>query len=51
MALLETKNLHTYFKTRRGTVKAVNGVSYSIEPGKTPGVWWGNPVPESPSPP
>ena len=30
MALLETKNLHTYFKTRRGTVKAVNGVSYSI---------------------
>ena len=38
MALLETKNLHTYFKTRRGTVKAVNGVSYSIEPGKTLGV-------------
>ena len=38
MALLETKNLHTYFKTRRGIVKAVNGVSYSIEPGKTLGV-------------
>ena len=38
MALLETKNLHTYFKTRRGTVKAVNGVWYSIEPGKTLGV-------------
>ena len=38
MALLETKNLHTYFKTRRGVVKAVNGVSYSIEPGKTLGV-------------
>ena len=36
MALLETKNLHTYFKTRRGIVKAVNGVSYAIEPGKTP---------------
>ena len=38
MALLETKNLHTYFKTRRGIVKAVNGVSYSIEPGKTLGI-------------
>ena len=38
MALLETKNLHTYFTTRRGIVKAVNGVSYSIEPGKTLGV-------------
>ena len=38
MALLETKNLHTYFKTRRGIVKAVNGVSYAIEPGKTLGV-------------
>ena len=38
MPLLETKELHTYFKTRRGIVKAVNGVSYSIEPGKTLGV-------------
>lgn len=38
MALLETKELHTYFKTRRGIVKAVNGVSYSIEPGKTLGI-------------
>ena len=38
MALLETKNLHTYFKTRRGIVKAVNGVSYAIEPGKTLGI-------------
>ena len=38
MALLETKNLHTYFKTRRGIVKAVNSVSYSIEPGKTLGI-------------
>ena len=38
MALLETKNLHTYFTTKRGIVKAVNGVSYSIEPGKTLGV-------------
>jgi len=38
MALLETKNLHTYFTTKRGIVKAVNGVSYSIEPGKTLGI-------------
>ena len=38
MALLETKDLHTYFKTRRGTVKAVNGVSYSIDSGKTLGI-------------
>ena len=38
MALLEVKNLHTYFKTRKGTVKAVNDVSYSLEPGKTIGI-------------
>ena len=38
MALLEVKNLHTYFKTKKGTVKAVNDVSYSIEPGKTLGI-------------
>ena len=38
MALLEIKNLHTYFKTRKGTVKAVNDVSYSLEPGKTIGI-------------
>ena len=29
MALLEIKDLHTYFETKRGTIKAVNGVSYS----------------------
>lgn len=38
MPLLEVKNLHTYFKTRNGTVKAVNDVSYTIERGKTLGI-------------
>ena len=38
MALLELKHLKTFFKTRRGTVKAVNDVSYSVEAGKTLGV-------------
>ncbi len=35
MNILEIKNLHTYFETRSGTIKAVNGVSLSIEAGKT----------------
>ncbi len=38
MPLLEVKNLQTFFKTRNGTVKAVNDVSYSIERGKTLGI-------------
>ena len=38
MALLEIKNLHTYFKTKKGIVKAVNDVSYSVEAGRTMGV-------------
>lgn len=38
MALLEIKNLHTFFRTKKGTVKAVNDVSYSVEAGKTMGV-------------
>ncbi len=38
MALLELKDLHTFFTTKRGIIKAVNGVSYAVEPGRTLGV-------------
>ncbi len=38
MALLELKDLHTFFTTKRGIVKAVNGASYSVEAGRTLGV-------------
>lgn len=38
MKLLEINNLHTYFSTRRGLIKAVNGVTLSVEEGKTLGV-------------
>ena len=38
MSLLEIKKLHTYFSTRRGLIKAVNGVSYTIDEGKTLGL-------------
>ncbi|HZK10240.1 MAG TPA: ABC transporter ATP-binding protein [Clostridia bacterium] len=36
--LLEIKNLHTYFFTNKGTVRAVQGVDLTIEPGKTLGI-------------
>ena len=36
--LLEVDDLHTFFKTKKGLVKAVNGVSYRVESGKTLGI-------------
>lgn len=36
--LLKLEHLHTYFTTKRGTVKAVNDVSYSVNEGETLGV-------------
>ena len=38
MSLLEIKHLHTNFKTKKGIVRAVNDVSYSLEAGKTVGI-------------
>mgnify|MGYP000992174991 CR=1 FL=1 len=38
MKLLEINNLHTYFTTKRGIIKAANGVSISIDEGKTLGI-------------
>lgn len=38
MALLEVKDLHTVFETPAGTVKAVSGVSFSLERGKVLGI-------------
>ena len=38
MPLLEVKNLHTFFTTKKGIVKAVNDVSYTLEAGKTIGI-------------
>lgn len=38
MKLLEIENLHTYFTTKRGIIKAANGVSLSIDEGKTLGL-------------
>ena len=34
-ALLEVKNLETEFRTGAGVVRAVNGVSYTVDPGET----------------
>jgi peptide/nickel transport system ATP-binding protein len=38
MALLEVKDLRTSFKTEDGIVKAVDGVSFSVEKGETLGI-------------
>jgi len=38
MALLEVDELQTHFFTREGTVRAVDGVTFTIEPGKTLGI-------------
>lgn len=38
MPLLEVNHLHTFFKTKKGIVKAVNDVSYKLEPGRTIGI-------------
>ena len=33
--VLTVDNLHTYFFTRKGVVRAVNGVSFSLDKGRT----------------
>jgi peptide/nickel transport system ATP-binding protein len=38
MALLEVEDLKTYFRTDDGIVKAVDGVNFSVEKGKTLGI-------------
>lgn len=38
MSLLEVEHLHTFFNTKRGVVKAVNDVTYSLEAGETLGI-------------
>ena len=36
--LLTVENLHTQFRTREGTVRAVDGVSFSVDDGETVGI-------------
>jgi oligopeptide transport system ATP-binding protein len=36
--LLEVQDLHTVFRTKEGTVKAVDGVSFELYPGETLGI-------------
>ena len=36
--MLEVRDLHTYFRTMDGVVKAVNGVSFAIAPGSSVGI-------------
>jgi len=35
LPLLEVKNLHTEFRTGAGLVRAVDGISYTVDPGET----------------
>src|SRR6202042_1424291 len=34
-ALLDVRNLHTEFRTGAGLVRAVDGISYTVDPGET----------------
>lgn len=38
LPLLEIRELHTYFHSDKGVIRAVNGVSYTLERGKTLGI-------------
>jgi oligopeptide/dipeptide ABC transporter ATP-binding protein len=38
MSLLEVRDLHTYFKTRAGEVRAVDGISFDVEVGEMLGI-------------
>ncbi len=38
MALLEVKNLHTHFFTREGVVRAVDGIDFEVDRGRTLGI-------------
>ena len=38
MSLLEVRNLKVHFNTRKGLVRAVNGVSFALDEGKTLGI-------------
>ena len=38
MALLEIENLRVHFETDDGVVKAVDGISYSVDRGQTLGI-------------
>ena len=38
MALLELREVHTYFNTKRGIVRGVDGVSYSLDSNRTLGI-------------